>query len=130
VSKAATIKVTIVRGVEGNAVYINDYRIAGPKPWGGGPIAYEWLVSQTDMAMALKRPCVAGSTPRKKEVMKKRALPRAGETWIDRDQLEVSVDRVRASRVTYTENIMLIVHDVAVTTFMKAYKKKEVPSEV
>jgi hypothetical protein len=62
--------------------------------------------------------------------MKKRALPRAGETWIDRDQLEVSVDRVRASRVTYTENVMLIVHDVAVTTFMKAYKKKEVPSEV
>ena len=28
-------EVLVVRGVEGVAIYINEYRICGPKPWGG-----------------------------------------------------------------------------------------------
>jgi hypothetical protein len=30
------VKIEIVFGVEDNALYINDRRVAGPKPWGGG----------------------------------------------------------------------------------------------
>ena len=32
------IKIEIVSGVEGPSVYINDHRIAGNKPWGGGTV--------------------------------------------------------------------------------------------
>jgi len=32
------ILIEIVSGCEGNSVYINDYRLAGPKPWGGGKV--------------------------------------------------------------------------------------------
>jgi hypothetical protein len=30
------VSILVVNGVEGPSVYINDYRVAGPKPWGGG----------------------------------------------------------------------------------------------
>jgi hypothetical protein len=59
-------------------------------------------------------------------VRQKREPPTKGETWVDRDRLEVSIDRVVRGRVTYTEEIMLIIHDVALSTFMARYKKKEV----
>lgn len=36
------VNVTIVSGVEGKSIYINDYRICGNKPWGGGTIIEEW----------------------------------------------------------------------------------------
>jgi len=36
------IEVSIISGVEGLAVLLNDYRIAGPKPWGGGRILRTW----------------------------------------------------------------------------------------
>lgn len=36
------VTITVVNGVEGPSVYINDLRVAGPKPWGGGPVVYEW----------------------------------------------------------------------------------------
>jgi len=32
------VNIEIVSGVEGNSLYINDYRVAGPKPWGGGRV--------------------------------------------------------------------------------------------
>lgn len=41
------------RGVEGNSVYLNDYRIAGPKPWGGGEIIKEWSVRIEDILNAI-----------------------------------------------------------------------------
>ena len=42
-------RMTYVKGVEGNSVYLNDYRIAGPKPWSGGKILKEWNVTKRDI---------------------------------------------------------------------------------
>lgn len=41
-----------VAGVEGNSIYLNDFRIAGPKPWGGGKILKEWKVDLSDILEA------------------------------------------------------------------------------
>ena len=43
-SKTATefAIVEIVQGVEGPCVVINDRRVAGPKPWGGGTVIMRW----------------------------------------------------------------------------------------
>lgn len=49
-----TVKLELVRGPEGMAVYLNSTRIAGPKPWGGGPITRSWTVRRSDLAAALK----------------------------------------------------------------------------
>jgi hypothetical protein len=40
---------SLVAGVEGTAIYLNGYRIAGPKPWGGGVVRDEWEVSDEDL---------------------------------------------------------------------------------
>lgn len=45
-------KITYVQGVEGSSIYLNDYRIAGPKPWGGGKIIKEWDIELTDVYRA------------------------------------------------------------------------------
>jgi hypothetical protein len=46
-------KITIVKGVEGTAVYIADCRVCGPKPLGGGVITGEWDVDEKDIKYAL-----------------------------------------------------------------------------
>lgn len=48
------VKVIYVNGVEGNSLYINDYRVAGPKPWGGGRTVEEWDVEASLILKALK----------------------------------------------------------------------------
>lgn len=35
-------RATIVAGVGGMALYVNDHRVAGPKPWAGGVVRHEW----------------------------------------------------------------------------------------
>lgn len=50
-----SLSLTLVEGVEGPSVYLNDRRIAGPKPWGGGQVAREWKVSSEDVYSALER---------------------------------------------------------------------------
>lgn len=35
------VKITFVKGVEGYSCYINDNRVCGNKPWGGGKVIYE-----------------------------------------------------------------------------------------
>lgn len=42
-----------IAGVEGNSIYLNEYRIAGPKPWGGGKVIKEWTVEADDLERAL-----------------------------------------------------------------------------
>ena len=37
------IVIYTVLGCEGKAIVINDYRVAGSKPWGGGKIDKKWL---------------------------------------------------------------------------------------
>jgi len=36
------MNIAIIKGPEGFAVLIDDFRVAGPKPWGGGRIVNEW----------------------------------------------------------------------------------------
>lgn len=39
----------IIQGVEGLCIGINDFRIAGPKPWGGGKVLHSWKFSLKDL---------------------------------------------------------------------------------
>ena len=45
--------VLYMEGVEGPSIYINDHRIAGPKPWGGGTILKEWKTTADDLRRAV-----------------------------------------------------------------------------
>ncbi len=47
------VKLELVRGPEGTALYMNDTRIAGPKPWGGGDIVRTWKVTRQEIESAL-----------------------------------------------------------------------------
>lgn len=49
------MKIDIIKGVEGNSVCINEYRVAGPKPWGGGEIVESWKVNVDDILRAIGR---------------------------------------------------------------------------
>ena len=41
-------------GVEGPSLYINNFRVCGPKPWGGGSVVKEWKDAETgDILRAL-----------------------------------------------------------------------------
>jgi hypothetical protein len=46
-----TVIVEIVRGVEGQAIYINHIRVCGPKPWGGGTCTASWKNVRIDRIM-------------------------------------------------------------------------------
>lgn len=37
-------KIELIKGVEGRCICIDGYRIAGPKPWGGGNVVQTWNV--------------------------------------------------------------------------------------
>ena len=39
---SAPLNIVVLKGVEGPSVYINDYRVAGNKPWGGGQFWHGW----------------------------------------------------------------------------------------
>ena len=52
-SEAAKVTIKIVNGVEGPSVYINDYRVAGHKPWGGGKVTSVFTATKEDMLRAL-----------------------------------------------------------------------------
>lgn len=47
------VKVRYVQGVEGPHIQINDYRICGPKAWGGGNILLEWEADSDDILRAI-----------------------------------------------------------------------------
>ena len=44
-------KFEVIRGVEGCCLALDDTRIAGPKPWGGGKIIHTWETDKTYMAV-------------------------------------------------------------------------------
>lgn len=50
-SKGFTIE--LIQGVEGLCLSLNDYRIAGPKPWGGGKVIHKWHVTESTLQRAL-----------------------------------------------------------------------------
>lgn len=49
--KNEEITIEIVEGNEGHSIYINDFRIAGTKPWGGGKRKYTF---KSDLNLILK----------------------------------------------------------------------------
>lgn len=49
------IDVAIISGVEGKALIINGWRVAGPKPWGGGQTIQQFDVPKVDILEALGR---------------------------------------------------------------------------
>ncbi len=58
-------QVKLVAGVEGMSLYLNGFRIAGPKPWGGGVVRNQWDVDGFEILTALRRATPApGATPK------------------------------------------------------------------
>jgi hypothetical protein len=49
------ISVEIVSGIEGLCLLVNDYRVAGPKPWGGGKVVHSFQTKQSQIDIALHR---------------------------------------------------------------------------
>lgn len=47
------VDVEIVEGVEGTCLVINDNRVCGPKPWGGGRVTKKWRASAKIISDAL-----------------------------------------------------------------------------
>ncbi len=47
------INLELVNGVEGDSIYLNDTRICGSKPWGGGRVIKKWTTSVSDIEYAL-----------------------------------------------------------------------------
>ena len=37
-AKENNVNIEIVKGIEGDSLYINSFRVSGPKPWGGGQV--------------------------------------------------------------------------------------------
>lgn len=52
--KDKKVKLTLVQGVAGLSLYLNDHRIAGEKPWGGGEVIKEWFVPEDEILDQLK----------------------------------------------------------------------------
>ena len=48
--------VLILDGCEGKSIYMNDYRMAGNKPWGGAPTIFKGTVETKDLVRALGVP--------------------------------------------------------------------------
>lgn len=44
--------IKLVRSVAGLSVYMNGYRIAGNKPWGGGTVIRTYELSDSDLRRA------------------------------------------------------------------------------
>lgn len=53
-NSSENVKITLVKGVYGFSVYINDHRVAGGKPWGGGQVIKEWILLKESINAALK----------------------------------------------------------------------------
>lgn len=41
--------IEVVSGPEGPSVYINEYRVAGPKPWGGGNVTHRFITKKENV---------------------------------------------------------------------------------
>lgn len=52
--KPEMLKIEVVRGCEGNSLYINDRRVAGNKPWGGGTVISNFNVPVKKLQEALE----------------------------------------------------------------------------
>lgn len=48
-SSRERIEILEISGVEGNSLYIDDFRVAGGKPWGGGSVVQKWSVPISEL---------------------------------------------------------------------------------
>lgn len=48
-----TLTLEVIAGMEGPSAYIDDHRIAGPKPWGGGQVKHNFKVKLTELLRAV-----------------------------------------------------------------------------
>jgi hypothetical protein len=48
------VQIEVVSGVEGPSLYLDQYRFAGNKPWGGGKIIHSWKVTAKDLRESLR----------------------------------------------------------------------------
>ena len=46
-------KIELISGKEGQCLAINNIRIVGPKPWGGGRIIKRWTANDKDILEAV-----------------------------------------------------------------------------
>lgn len=49
------VVIEIISGVEGHCVTLNNYRVAGQKPWGGGQVVHSFQTKQSQIDRALCR---------------------------------------------------------------------------
>lgn len=49
-----TVCIDEIRGCEGNCITMNDYRVAGPKPWGSGIVVKNWVADVDNVIRALR----------------------------------------------------------------------------
>jgi hypothetical protein len=52
-AKGDKINICVLQGSEGKSLYVNDYRVSGSKPWGGGKIIFEADVTKDELCQAL-----------------------------------------------------------------------------
>ena len=55
------LHVEVIQGVEGPCLAVNSFRVAGPKPWGGGKTIAEWAVLACELARIESSPAPAGT---------------------------------------------------------------------
>lgn len=53
-AKDRIVKIEVVRGCEGDCLCVDNYRVAGNKPWGGGEVIKSWDVKLSDVLKALR----------------------------------------------------------------------------
>jgi hypothetical protein len=47
------IEIEVISGVEGPCISIDCFRVAGPKPWGGGKVIHKWTATIEDILDAI-----------------------------------------------------------------------------
>ena len=47
------VKIEVIEVVSGKSLYINDFRVSGPKPWGGGVVIESFTIDKTELKKAL-----------------------------------------------------------------------------
>ena len=65
------VKIDYVEGCEGNSIYINQYRVVGNKPWGGGNILFSKETSIKKILTAIDCLDCLAAGERAKEAMQK-----------------------------------------------------------
>ncbi len=49
------VTIEIIDGVGGLSLYINDYRVAGSKPYGGGRTVKKWDIDELKLIVAMSK---------------------------------------------------------------------------